>query len=187
MSGIDALRGMNKRRVPTPRHPREDSAPEATAAPITTPARTDSDEAPDDDTLPEFDISSPIPVTTARSQRSTPTTMERGGEESAAASGHARHTPRQHVQNTPPARTEATATQAEATPPARGYQRREEEQVNLGVRVPRDLDNKLMGLVYHLRLQGVRASKAELVALALAQLPPEPTPALTQALHKQRP
>ncbi len=183
MSGIDALRGMNKRRVPTPRYPREDSAPEATAAPITTittPTRTDSDEATDADTLPEFDISSPIPVTTARGQRSTPTATERGGEEGAAAMARPRHTPQPHVQNTPPARTEAT-------PPARGYQRREEEQVNLGVRVPRDLDNKLMGLVYHLRLQGVRASKAELVALALENLPQEPTPALTQALHKQRP
>ncbi len=154
MSGIDALRGMSKRHVPTPRHPREDSAP------VTTPTTADTEVLTDDDTLPEFDISTPVAVTqqqAARAEEGAPSKTQRGTASPAAA---------------------ATT---------RGYQRREEGQVNLGVRVPRELDNKLMGLVYHLRLQGVRASKAELVALALENLPQEPTPALTRALHKQRP
>jgi hypothetical protein len=155
MSGIDALRGMSKRHVPTPRHPREDSAP------VTMPTTADTEVLTDDDTLPEFDISTPVAATrqqAARAGAGAPSKPQRG--------------------TAPPAAAAATT---------RGYQRREEGQVNLGVRVPRELDNKLMGLVYHLRLQGVRTSKAELVALALENLPQEPTPALTRALHKQRP
>jgi len=62
----------------------------------------------------------------------------------------------------------------------------EEEQVNLGVRVPRDLDHKRMGVVYHRRLSGVRASTAAWVAVALENRPHELTPALTRVRHTQR-
>ncbi len=173
MSGIDTLRGMGKRHVPKPRHPREDGAPEAP----TTHTEMAAEAPLDDDTLPEFDISTSTSPT-ARGPRSTPATPDRGGEEGMTATAQPRQQQRAHA---------TAATPAATTTTTRGYQRREEDQVNLGVRVPRDLDNKLMGLVYHLRLQGVRASKAELVALALENLPQEPTPALTRALHKQRP
>jgi len=60
-----------------------------------------------------------------------------------------------------------------------------EAPVSLGVRIPRDLDNKLAGLLYRLRLQNIRASKAELVALALEDLPDDPTAALIHRLEKR--
>lgn len=57
-----------------------------------------------------------------------------------------------------------------------------EDLVALGARIPRALDNKLVGLLYHLRLNNVRATKAALVALALEDLPDEPTSELIERL-----
>ncbi len=67
----------------------------------------------------------------------------------------------------------------------RAYQHRDEEQVNLGVRVPRELDNRLLGLVYQLRMQGVRVSKAEIVAMTLQELPEDATPAFVRKMGKR--
>ncbi len=69
----------------------------------------------------------------------------------------------------------------------RSYRRRSsvEEHTNLGVRVPSHLDTKLLGLVYYLRKKGIRVSKAELVALALENLPEEPTPELIRHLEER--
>jgi len=53
------------------------------------------------------------------------------------------------------------------------------------VRVPSHLDTKLLGLVYYLRKKGIRVSKAELVALALENLPEEPTPELIRHLEER--
>jgi len=115
---------------------------------------------------PELDTS---PAEVAHSARNTPVPIvddaPAGGRPPSArrARGHAR--------------AERTATRA--------YQHRDEEQVNLGVRVPRELDNRLLGLVYQLRMQGVRVSKAELVAMALEELPEDATPALLRRVAKR--
>ncbi len=150
MSGVDTLRGMNKRRVPEPLHPREQAA---APAPVEENVPT-----------PEMDTS---PAEVAHSARNTPPVVDDvpGGRPPSArrARGHAR--------------AERTATRA--------YQHRDEEQVNLGVRVPRELDNRLLGLVYQLRMQGVRVSKAELVAMALDELPDDATPALIRRVAKR--
>lgn len=47
--------------------------------------------------------------------------------------------------------------------------------VALGVRIPRSLDDRLALLGVQLRLRGIRRTKADLVAHALKQLPPEVT------------
>ncbi len=151
MSGVDTLRGMNKRRVPEPLHPREQAA---APPPVEESVPT-----------PELDTS---PAEVAHSARNTPVPVDDdvpGGRPPSArrASGGARR--------------ERTATRA--------YQHRDEEQVNLGVRVPRELDNRLLGLVYQLRMQGVRVSKAELVAMALEELPEDATPVLLRRVAKR--
>lgn len=68
---------------------------------------------------------------------------------------------------------------------ARRSQAGSEELVALGVRIPRALDNKLAGLIYRLRLDNVKATKAELVALALEDLPDDPTAAMIERLERQ--
>ncbi len=151
MSGLDTLRGMNKRRVPEPLHPREQAA---APAPVEESGPT-----------PELDTS---PAEVAHSARNTPGPVV--DDAPAGKPPSARHA-RGH------ARAERTATRA--------YQHRDEEQVNLGVRVPRELDNRLLGLVYQLRMQGVRISKAELVAMALEELPDDATPALLRRVEKR--
>ena len=151
MSGLDTLRGMNKRRVPEPLHPREQAA---ASAPV-------EESVP----VPELDTS---PAEVAHSARTTPAPVV--DDAPAGKPPSARHA-RGH------ARAERTATRA--------YQHRDEEQVNLGVRVPRELDNRLLGLVYQLRMQGVRISKAELVAMALEELPDDATPALLRRVEKR--
>lgn len=78
------------------------------------------------------------------------------------------------------------STNTEGAGARRAYRARPtEDLVPLGVRVPRELDNKLFGLAYQLRLKGIRASKAELVALAIQGLPTEPTAALIRSLKQQ--
>lgn len=156
MSGLDTLRGMGKRRVPEPLHPRE----QGTATPA--PVEEGGSVAPVEESapLPELDTS---PPEVTHSARNTPTTAARRGRAAPAPLAGAR--------------AERTATRA--------YQHRDEEQVNLGVRVPRELDNRLLGLVYQLRMQGVRVSKAELVAMALEELPEDATPALLRRVAKR--
>jgi len=151
MSGVDTLRGMNKRRVPEPLHPREQAA---APAPVEESVPT-----------PEL-VTSPSEV--AHSARNTPVPVV---DDTPAEKPPSARRARGH------ARAEPTATRA--------YQHRDEEQVNLGVRVPRELDNRLLGLVYQLRMQGVRVSKAELVAMALDELPDGATPALIRRVAKR--
>ncbi len=93
----------------------------------------------------------------------------------------------------PPTATRRAAPESEPDAGARAggtatraYQHRDEEQVNLGVRVPRELDNRLLGLVYQLRMQGVRVSKAELVAMALQELPEDATPAFVRKVERRQ-
>ncbi len=168
MSGLDTLRGMNKRRVPQPLHPRE----QATAAPM--PVGEGGSAASVEESVPmteletefELDVS---PPEVAHSVRNTPEPVDddapRGKSPSARRSNGS-------------ARTERTATRA--------YQHRDEEQVNLGVRVPRELDHRLLGLVYQLRMQGVRVSKAEIVAMALQELPEDATPAFVRKVERRQ-
>jgi len=54
-----------------------------------------------------------------------------------------------------------------------------------GVRMPRELDNRLLGLVCQLRMQGVRVSKAEIVAMALQELPEDATPAFVRKMERR--
>ncbi len=156
MSGLDTLRGMNKRRVPEPLHPREQAAAEQT--PVEESIPTPELDIELDTSLPDASHSArntPAPVVDAAPAGKPPSARR--------ARGHAR--------------AERTATRA--------YQHRDEEQVNLGVRVPRELDNRLLGLVYQLRMQGVRVSKAELVTMALEELPEDATPALLRRVAKR--
>ncbi len=160
MSGVDTLRGMNKRRVPEPLHPREQAAASA-------PVEEGRSVAPVEESapLPELDTS---PAEVAHSARNTPVPVD---DDAPAGKPPSARRARGN------ARPERTATRA--------YQHRDEEQVNLGVRVPRELDNRLLGLVYQLRMQGVRVSKAELVAMALEELPEDATPALLRRVAKR--
>ncbi len=170
MSGLDTLRGMGKRRVPEPLHPRErDIAALVPMGEGSSPAPGEESAAlPELDT--ELDITHPD---VSHSARNTPT---RGAGATGRPATAARRTAPES-DGTVGARTGGTATRA--------YQHRDEEQVNLGVRVPRELDNRLLGLVYQLRMQGVRVSKAELVAMALEELPEDATPALLRRVAKR--
>jgi len=51
--------------------------------------------------------------------------------------------------------------------------------------MPRELDNRLLGLVCQLRMQGVRVSKAEIVAMALQELPEDATPAFVRKMERR--
>jgi len=173
MSGLDTLRGMGKRRVPQPLHPREqDMAAPAPVGEGSTPApMDDGGELPELDT--ELDITPPSPAV-SHSARNTATRR-------AGATGRPTMATRRAAPESEPdasARAGRTATRA--------YQHRDEEQVNLGVRVPRELDNRLLGLVYQLRMQGVRVSKAELVAMALQELPEDATPAFVRKVERRQ-
>ncbi len=59
-------------------------------------------------------------------------------------------------------------------------------QVQLGVRIRQSLDEKLTDIVYALRKQGVRSSKAELVELLLDQMPDEPDEDLVDRIERSR-
>ncbi len=172
MSGLDTLRGMGKRRVPQPLHPREQDM----AAPVPmgeggSPAPVDDgSELPELDT--ELDITPPSPAV-PHSARNAATTGAGAMGQPATAARHA--APK--LEPDAGARAGGTATRA--------YQHRDEEQVNLGVRVPRELDNRLLGLVYQLRMQGVRVSKAEIVAMTLQELPEDATPAFVRKMGKR--
>jgi len=158
MSGLDTLRGMSKRRVPEPLHPRE----QGTAAPVPVGEGGSATSAEESTPMLELDTELDVsPPEVAHSARNTPAPVVVDA----------------------PARKPPSAKRADTD--ARAYQHRDEEQVNLGVRVPRELDNRLLGLVYQLRMQGVRISKAELVALALEELPDDATPALLRRVAKR--
>jgi hypothetical protein len=63
----------------------------------------------------------------------------------------------------------------------------DEPLANLAVRVRRSLDDRVNDLAYQLRRQhGIRISKAELVELALAELPLTPTPDLAARVQSFR-
>ena len=62
----------------------------------------------------------------------------------------------------------------------------DEPLANLNVRVRTSLNERVDDLVYELRKQGVRTSKAELIESLLASLPRHPTPALTERLSRFR-
>ena len=163
MSGLDTLRGMGKRRVPEPLHPREQDT--AAPAPVGEGGVAPVEESAP---LPELDTElDTSPPEGSHSTRNTSTTDARRGRAASA-----------------PARGAGARTETERSA-TRAYQHRDEEQVNLGVRVPRELDNRLLGLVYQLRMQGVRVSKAEIVAMALQGLPEDATPAFTRRVAKR--
>jgi len=166
MSGLDTLRGMGKRRVPEPLHPREQTVTTSAAVGEGGSAAAVEESAPMPELDTELDLS---PPEVAHSARNTPAPVvddAPGGRlpSTRRASGGAR--------------AERTATRA--------YQHRDEEQVNLGVRVPRELDNRLLGLVYQLRMQGIRVSKAELVAMALQELPEDATPVFMRKVEQRQ-
>jgi hypothetical protein len=62
----------------------------------------------------------------------------------------------------------------------------DEPFANLAVRVRRSFDDLLADLVHDLRRGGVRTSKAELVEVALAELPSTGTEALVDRVMKLR-
>jgi len=173
MSGLDTLRGMGKRRVPQPFHPREQD----TAAPASIGEGSDPALVEDSAMLPELDTELDITPSSPAVSHSARNTATKG----AGATGRpptAAHRAAPKPESDAGARAGGTATRA--------YQHRDEEQVNLGVRVPRELDNRLLGLVYQLRMQGVRVSKAELVALALQELPEDATPAFVRKVERRQ-
>ncbi len=173
MSGLDTLRGMGKRRVPQPLHPREqDMAAPAPAGEGSTPASVD-----DGGELPELDTELDIMPPSSEVPHSARNTATAG----AGATGRPATVARRAAPKVEPdAGTRAGGTTT------RAYQHRDEEQVNLGVRVPRELDNRLLGLVYQLRMQGVRVSKAEIVAMALQELPEDATPAFVRKVERRQ-
>jgi len=162
---VPRARLMGKRRVPEPLHPREQDT--AAPAPVGEGGVAPVEESAP---LPELDTELDLsPPEIAHSARNTPAPVvddAPGGRlpSTRRASGGAR--------------AERTATRA--------YQHRDEEQVNLGVRVPRELDNRLLGLVYQLRMQGIRVSKAELVAMALQELPEDATPVFMRKVEQRQ-
>ncbi len=163
MSGLDTLRGMGKRRVPEPLHPRE----QAQAAPAS--AELVEMDAPTVE--PELDIElDTSPPEASHSARNTPVKASAAPSQPASTG--------QRAVTDASARGERTTTRA--------YQHRDEEQVNLGVRVPRELDNRLLGLVYQLRMQGIRVSKAEIVTMALQELPEDATPTFMRKVERRQ-
>jgi hypothetical protein len=173
MSGLDTLRGMGKRRVPQPFHPREQD----TAAPALMGEGSGPALVEDSAVLPELNTELDITFPSPEVPHSTRNTATRR----AGATGRPTTATRRAAPESEPdagARAGGTATRA--------YQHRDEEQVNLGVRVPRELDNRLLGLVYQLRMQGVRVSKAELVAMALQELPEDATPAFVRKVERRQ-
>ncbi len=172
MSGLDTLRGMGKRRVPEPLHPRaQDIDAPVPVGEGGSPAPVEETALPKLDT--ELDITPPSPVVSYSAQN---TAMRGAGATGRPATAARRVAPKPEPDTGARAGWSAT----------RAYQHRDEEQVNLGVRVPREMDNKLLGLVYQLRMQGVRVSKAEIVAMALQELPKDATPAFVRKMERRQ-
>lgn len=80
------------------------------------------------------------------------------------------------------AQSAPAATLPSLAPVQWGIPASDEPLSNLNVRVRASLNERVDDLVYELRKQGLRTSKAELVEALLAALPPHPTPELTDRL-----